>query len=272
MNIAQVKVKYGSTVVVVLAFACTFGLLVRYAPLGVDWQHTFAKINWRNPWVDPSFTNPPWAVLLLPHLAIPLVWSNAVNLLLNMSLLGMLVIRLNGGLLGLLLLFTSPVFLDLARVNNLEWMIALGLLLPAPLGTVLLAVKPHLAMGATLIWARRHGMLVIFTPLVFVLLLSFLVWGYWLPRSAGLPDDAAAWNLSAWPVGIPVGLWLLWRAWQEDDEYLAAVATPLMMPYVAVYSVSVSLAVIAGRWPRAAAWLWFGLWWYFLVALRRQAF
>lgn len=257
----------GSWLVIAAALGLSLWLLATFAPLGVDWQHTYSIVQLRDPFVDSSFTNPPWVLAFLPHAALDVHWSNAINLLLNVGGLAALLWRLGGGRAAWALVFTSPVFVDLLRTNNVEWLVCLGLLLPAQWGAVLLAVKPQVAAGALLVWARRHGVLV-FVPVGLIGLASLLAWGWW-PGRAGLLPHASGWNLAPWPVGVLPGLWLLWRGWKDDDVELAAVATPLLTPYIAGYSLVVPLAVAAARWPRAAAVVWFGLWWFVVVELRR---
>jgi hypothetical protein len=245
----------------------TFFLFVRFVPVGVDWWGTYDRLTWRDPFAVPTFTNPPWALLLLPHVLLPLRVASAVNLLLNVLMLAAVVWRFGGRGLGLMLTFTSPVFFDLVRTNNIEWIICIGLLISAQWGLILLAVKPQIAMGVMFVWLRRYGAC-IFVPLVIVVLFSLAVWGLW-PLRTGLPAAAAGWNLAPWPIGVLPGMWLLWRAWRDDDEALAIIATPLLVNYIAGYSLVVPLAVAAGRWPRAAAAAWFVLWWFFVVELRR---
>lgn len=256
-----------ATAVMAALVLASFAALAAAAPVGVDWRYTFSRVT-LDPFMIETFTNPPWAVILLPHAALPLPAGNAINLLLNVTLLGAVAWRHGGRWPGLALAFTSPVFFDLARVNNIEWMICMGLLLPARWGAILLALKPHVAGGAALVWARRHG-LAVFVPLALVSVASLLLWGWWPARLAGLPPGAPGWNLAPWPVGVVPGLWLLWQAMRDDDEDLAAAATPLLVPYVAAYSLAVTVALLAGRHRRAAAALWLALWWFVVVEVRR---
>jgi hypothetical protein len=109
---------------------------------------------------------------------------------------------------------------------------------------------------------------VLILPAVLVLA-SFAVWSWW-PAHLGAGTPGKAWNLGVFPVGIPFGAWLLYRAWQWDDEYLAAVSTVLFTPYVAPCSLAAVLAVLACKRKQAAVWLYFALWAFTIIEQRRM--
>jgi hypothetical protein len=245
--------------------------LQRDYPIGVDWQHNFDPLSerWRDPYALPTFTSPPWVTALVPHAWLPLAWGNAVNLLLNIAVLLALLRRFGGGWPGHLLVFTAPVFFDLARTNNVEWIPGLAFLLPAQWGLPLLAVKPQVLGGAALVWwkARRFDWRML-APLGVVVLLSFLVWGWW-PAELGLLPHAQGWNFAPWPFGIPLGAWMLWRALRAEDATLAAAATPFLVPYFAPYSLTPLLAILAGKYRREAFFVYVGLWVYVILEARR---
>ena len=241
-------------------------LLARFYPVGVDWEHAFDRVGLVDPYRVESFVVLPWTVLFLPHALLPLRWGNAVNFLLNVLSILFAIKRAGGSRAATLLAFTSPVFFDLARTNNIEWLPLLGLLVSPWIGSILLLCKPQCLAGALLIWAKRDWRVLLF-PLA-VGLASFLVWGWWPGRMGPLPFGKPH-NFSAFPAGLPYGAYLLHKAWREDDAYLAAVATPLFVPYIAPYSLVGVLAVLASRRPKAGAWLYFGMWAYVVIESRR---
>jgi hypothetical protein len=57
----------------------------------------------------------------------------------------------------------------------------------------------------------------------------------WPPFPPAEPQ-AMPWNTSLWPIGIPVGLFLLVFAARYDDETLALASAPLLSPYLAIHS------------------------------------
>jgi hypothetical protein len=249
------------------------GLIValsRYYPVGVDWRLTYAAASghWRDPYSVPSFTNPPWIMALLPHAWLPVQWGNAVNLVLNITLVLAVIARFRGGWPLMALVFTSPPFLDLVRTNNVDWIPLLALLLPAPWGLPLLALKPQALGGVALIWWKRsRSRLRLLAPLAAVVLLSFLVWGFW-PGRLWSPQNTV-WNFAPWPFGLPLGAYMLYRAYRSDDAFLAAAASPFLVPYIAPYSVAGLLAFAGSKYRREAFIVYVAFWIYFVVETRR---
>ena len=105
------------------------------------------------------------------------------------------------------------------------------------------------------------------------MLISFAVWGFWpmqiLDNSGELRDRA--WNFSPFPLGIPVAIYLLYKAWQSDDEVMAAAATPLLVPYFAPYSLVSLMALLASRHKTIAIFIYWTFWFYLIVESRRIA-
>ena len=75
-------------------------------------------------------------------------------------------------------------------------------------------------------------------------------------------------NIAPFPLMIPLGLYLLWRAWKEDDEVLAASATPFLVPYMTFYAASANMVLIASRYQKIAWFIWLGMWAIVGVAVR----
>ncbi len=71
------------------------------------------------------------------------------------------------------------------------------------------------------------------------------------------------------PIGLPFGVYLLWQAWKDDDEYLAAVSTPFFVPHIALYSFVGVLTVLTCKYPKAAYWFYFGIWAFAIIEFRR---
>jgi hypothetical protein len=60
-------------------------------------------------------------------------------------------------------------------------------------------------------------------------------------------SPAGALNVSLFPWSLAVALPLLWYAVQRRDPLLAALATPLAAPYIALYSLAPAIALLARR-------------------------
>jgi hypothetical protein len=241
--------------------------LYKYYPLGVDWEYTYSRLNIRDPYTVKGFLNPPFTMIFLPHSFLPDQLGNTINILLNISVVLYAIHKLGGDWKTLGLVFTSPVFFDLCRTNNIEWLPLLGLTIGPNLGGTLLLCKPQSLGLVFLIWAKRNWKILL-VP-IGVTILSFLIWGFW-PNNVGFNPMNMPFNFSILPIGIPYGIYLLWRAWKEDDEYLAAVSTPLFAPYIAPYSFVGVLTVLGCKYKKAAPWFYLGLWAYTIIEYRRK--
>lgn len=254
----------GLIVIVLVAF------LKEYYPIGVDWQETYSQIpdHWRDPYEIPSFTSPPWIMLFLPHAWLPIDWGNAINLVLNITLVVAVIVRFSGGWPLMLLVFTSPPFFDLVRTNNVDWIALLAFLVPIMWGLPILAAKPQALGGASLIWWKRSANKIrLLLPIAVVVILSFLIWGLWPLRIK--PVHESVWNFAPWPFLIPLGIYMLYRAYRQDDLFLAAAATPFLVPYIAPYSLAGLLAFSGSKYRREAFIVYIAFWIYFIVESRR---
>ncbi len=261
----------GMAALLVAAGAGLLAAVWRFYPLGVDWEATFypAFKDFLHPYSIFTFTSPPWVLVLLPHALLDVTWSNAINLLLNVAVLGAAIYRYKGGWRAIVLTFTSAMMLDLARTNNIDWIPLLAFLIPPTWGLPLLAIKPQVLGGAALIWwKRRRFSPLMLAPLAVVVAASLVVWGFW-PLKIGLISGAHLWNFAPWPLGVPFGGYLLYKAYRTDDEILAASATPLLVPYFAPYSLAPLMALLSSRYRREALYLYCVFWFYFIIDGRR---
>jgi hypothetical protein len=125
--------------------------------------------------------------------------------------------------------------------------------------------------GAALTWWKQEKFswkMVI--PLATVLVLSFIFWGFW-PLELGLPVNAREWNFAPWPIGILLGIYMLFLAYKKEDEILAAAATPFLVPYIAPYSITGLLALAGGKYRKVAFIVYVAFWVYVVVESRRIA-
>jgi len=180
------------------------------------------------------------------------------------------VVRCGGNRWSVLLALTSAPFLSLLVNGNMDWLPMAAFLLPAEWGLAVLLSKPQVGLLAGLVWFRRaKRKILLLLPAAGLVLLSFAVWGWWVPHMFGQagPGGRAVgpWNVSPFPWLVPVGLALLYFAWKRDDELLAVTATLCLVPYFAVYSFTAFFAMFAARSPRRALLAWVVLWIFFLV-------
>jgi hypothetical protein len=282
----------------VFALAALITVLVVAAPLldalpayPVDWRiiETRALRHLDQPYARGWAFNPPWTFALLA-VFLPLPYSAGAVRLVTVVVLFSLASsewqkRREGGrlpILSLLLLLTSAPAIYLIINANIDFLPALGLLAAAHLSPAwalpLLLTKPHTGALAAVAWLRKawdtgrwRGVVRFAAPTVLVLVLSFVVWGWWpgdLWRSMHENHLVGSWwNVSLFPWGIPLGLYLLWRTWRNEDELAGLAATLALSPYFAMYSLATLLALWIPRqrniWLVVAAWalswlLWFG--------------
>lgn len=249
-------------------------LIFLYYPVGVDWQHAYfsAADHLAQPYQDTSFAGVVWVFFWLPHIFLPLKIGNAINFILHIIILLAIIYRYQGGWKAILLTFTSVLFLDLVRTNNVDWVPLLAFLLPPMWGLPFLASKPQVLGGAALVWWKKSGFSWKFLlPLISVAILSFLVWGNWLAEGFASNPQNTAWNFAPFPLGVPLGLYILYQAYQQEDEILGASATPLLVPYFAPYSLVSLLVLLACRYPKMAFYIYCTFWFFAVVEARRIA-
>ena len=242
-----------------------------------DWHNTFvpaslALLAGKSPYSVESFYNPPWVVpFLVPFALLP---GPVGGLLFRLALVAGFTVSaaaLGASRLAVALVFlSSPVLASLVYAN-LDCVPLLGLLLPRPLGMLLLAVKPQIGLGVMVVWIlqtwRRDavpGVIQLCGPLLGLTALSMALFPPWPLQMAATPD--LPWNLSLWPYTLPLGVALIWIALRRGKLGWALVASPLFSPYVAIHSSSGAVVGMSGSvrlaaLAAAASWLPFGFTW-----------
>jgi hypothetical protein len=247
----------------ILAFAMVL-------PQSGDFQDAFwpaARLPF-DPYQVPAFLNPPWVALILaPLRLLSFKYALAVNAFLNCAITILVVARNGGRWKNILLTLTSAPFLILMSNGNIEWLPMLAFIIPSGWGMAFLLSKPQTGILAALIWfkqSRRRFLLLI--PPAALIVVSFLVWGWWPGQMLfhtsynGGSVSVGPWNFSPWPWLVPVGLILLYQAWKREDELLAVASTLCLTPYLAIYSLTLYMALLAARKPRLAWIAWIILW------------
>ena len=256
-----------------LALAMLVALRLYY-PIGIDWETTYHKAvrNIDNPYEPSSFAGFPWLLFMLPHALLSMAWGNAINFFLNLTLPMLYIWRHQGGWQAMLIVFLSPLFLDLTRTNNVDWIPLLAFLLPATVGLPLLAAKPQTVGGAALVWwKKRRFSLTMLVPTIVIVLVSAAIWGgQYLERMQEFNLREVEWNFAPFPFFIPIGLYLLYQGFKKEDEVLAATGTPFLVPYFAPYSLVPLLTLLACKYRREALFVNLGFWWYFIVSAHRM--
>ena len=259
--------KYHSGMLGILVVLLCFAFLF---PIGRDWRtYNMTLGQMQTPYTMPNFVGMPFAFFALPHALLNIDIGNAINLTLNILVIAAVAYRYAGQQwhITVAITMTSPMAINLIQSNNIDWIPLSAFLVADWLAYPLLAIKPQVLAGAALIRFKRNPSLIVLIPLIVMLMASIVIWGAWWTQ-LGQGVDTTAWNFAPFPYMIPFGLWLLWKAWQKDDEIIAACATPLLVPYFAPYSLVGLHVLLAARYRNAAIGLWVFSWWYFIITAR----
>jgi hypothetical protein len=220
----------------------------------------------------PYFSTPPWvAIALIPLALLPEALGQALVFVGSLIALVWAAHRLGAGRVATIAFILSPPSLDMLIHSNLEWLVLLGAVLPAPVGMVLVLVKPQIGAALALFWAIEawrtsgwRGVLRVVGPVALLYLASFAVFGFW-PAVYARFVPLAGITASLWPVALPVGMVLLAQALRSREPRWAMAAGPCLSPYVLFHSWIIALAaVLPDRLITLVAWA--GIW--VLVLLR----
>jgi hypothetical protein len=216
--------------------------------MGVDWKGAFRKaclelLNGKSPYDVVDFFNPPWALLpLLPIALLSPALGSAVMFVLNFFIYLFVVLKLKTNVWLIIPFIVFSGMLINSSNGNIDGLVALGFVLPPPIGLFFISSKPQIGMAVAVFWlieAWRDGgfkrVLKVFLPIGIAILISFLVFGFWIVNGMNGTSDNP-WNTSIWPAGIPVGLILLSLAiWKREIKFAIA-ASPFLAPYLTIHS------------------------------------
>ena len=222
----------------------------------LDWEAisrgVLAFLSGQNPYLvghDSSrFFNPIWSALLLAPLAeLPANMQPITLAVLPLVVAVMLSRHFRFRGLRLLLFLLTPTLWFCIAYGNIDWLVWLGLLLPTPIGLLLLAIKPQTTVLVILVILLRmkpqHRLLAVL-PLTFAV--AWWVFGY----GVYAPHNNSG-NIAWWPysliLGVPLAVLSLWR----KSLKLAMVAGVFCTPYVSVtglWGLSLATPVFGGLW------------------------
>lgn len=133
--------------------------------------------------------------------------------------------------------------------GNIDWLVALGFLLPPRWGLFLVLLKPQIGCFLALFWffeGWRKGkikeVISIFMPITIAFLISFLVFGMYLTKSQFMVGYTGK---TFWPASIPIGLVLFGLSLRSREKDLAIACFPFLSPYVQPYSLPLALLGVA---------------------------
>ncbi|HEX3053416.1 MAG TPA: hypothetical protein VHP83_22340 [Aggregatilineaceae bacterium] len=265
-----------STLIAVIYWLAVIGFWIRVGQepwwdQRVTFRPTLHHLN--DVYAVPLFRNPPWlAVLIAPFSMMPLHLSVLIQLILFFAILTMLTYRFGGNLFHVLLVLGSPIALDAVFEFNIEWIVAIGLCIPAIYSGPFLMIKPQVALGYWFSFRPRTVILASLIALI-VVVITIPFYGLWPldmvngARHSGL--DQSIWNVApsfllGWPLALAIGIVLAARAFLRKDPFTGIIAGLFFVPYVTLYSLIIPWVFVAIRHPWLAlefnvvVWLLYG--------------
>jgi len=227
-----------------------FSLIYPGVPDGKDWGIFFRPAIIRlfsggSPYSIVS-NYPPWALLLIAPLALlPPRVGSTILVIASPLIFGFIAYKLRAKLIPIIFFaFSSPVIHNAFNVN-IEWMPALGLLMPPQIGLFFVLIKPQSGIGVAVYWFfeawqkdRLKGVFKVFWPVTMAFLISFALYGFWPSSAVSISLKCAdlAGDASLFPWAVPFGLGILIYAIRKKLQTLSISASPLLSPYLGMHS------------------------------------
>ncbi len=234
-------------ILIILVFVLLTGLLSNILPTAVDYHGAFRPaaleiIHGRSPYNAEGYFNPPWAAaLLIPFAILPENFGRTILVFVALASYAYVAHKLGANKLTIGLLLLSPPVMHGILNGNIDWLAALGFVLPTWLGLFFLMIKPQVGMAAMLflfISTWRDGGFIktikTFAPFGVALILSVLIFGPWFLSIS--QDINLSANSSLWPLSIPIGLTLLMASIRKNEIRYSMAASPFLSPYVILHS------------------------------------
>lgn len=253
-------------------------------PVWWDLQHHFINAwpNIGDPYTLTGWVYVPYAALILiPLTLLSLSGAALLQTCLLFGLVTTLIFRRGGTFRTLLIVLGSFIALDCCIESNIDWLIALALIIPREYSLVLILIKPQDAIGYMLTFSRRE--LVRSVALTGVMLtISLVAWGWWPIRmwraiqtyTLGRSFNIAPLAVLPVPLALAIGAALGYVAWRRKDTALGVIAGVFVVPYLTLYSTLIAFTMVALKWPRLALIINLSMWAvyggvFLLVALNR---
>ncbi len=220
-----------------------------YAYMGsrFEWDDAFrpaalALIHGQSPYSVPTFLNAPWLLIpILPLALLPERLGSALFISIGFFSIAYCGIKLGAKPIGLVFLLLSHPVLQIMWRGQIDWLSALGFVLPPPIGIFLVIAKPQIGFMIIPFWAWEYwkkgkwiGLIKLFLPVGLGFMGSFLLFGLWPLRGGQVFEGLV--NTSLFPQSIPIGLVLAVLAFRIKKRQLSIAASPFLSPYVPGYS------------------------------------
>lgn len=232
---------------------------------GADYRIFFnPAFHAENPYEVRGFFSPFWTLWFMPIFELFGDYQVAVWITANICTMLYVYHRLKVPALAAIPLFMFSGAVWGAYVGNIEGFVALGLILPPPIGFLFLMMKPQIGMAVAAYFALDSLMykgwkrtLRMFAPLILMLAISVLLYGAWFLNSSrvvGMDHN----SISFFPYGVPVGIALIIAGVARRNIGYALMAIPLTTPYMIFHTwafpILGAVLVLKVEWVCAMAW------------------
>jgi len=233
------------------SFALVTWFWYTYMPMRSHWPEIFRPaiykiFSFQTPYTNPLFYNPPWALIpLMPFALLPerLGWALLAST--TFFAFAFTAHRMGARWYVILILLTLPQTLYNGLQVNVDWLVALGFLMPPKIGLFFIMMKPQLGAPLALLWlieSWREGgwrrVLQTFMPITIAFLISFAIFGFYPMGSEGL---VLLEGKTFWPFSIPLGIALIVLSVRYNNRGHAIFSAPFISPYIQGYSLPFSL-------------------------------
>jgi hypothetical protein len=138
-----------------LIFALYWAIHYVWPALGIDWHETFypaarAVLNGQSPYVVPTFRNAPWVLLfIVPFALFSEEPGGILYFIANLAAYAWVAYRLKARPLAFVAFLLSPPVVYGLRMLNVDALVLIGFVLPAPIGLFFVLIKPQMGIAMT---------------------------------------------------------------------------------------------------------------------------
>ena len=168
----------------------------------------------------------PWSMWMLNPLAFLSERTAQVIVFFLALTIYFLIVRKGNRWSMLFILLSPPVIADLIA-GNIEWMAMMCLIVPERLSVIFALIKPQSTIGFIIAKTLHGNISILYGTLA--MLISILPCNFWFLHYRDTLSLTQGYNISLWPMGIPIGVALLASAWQEKRSGIEA--SPFLSPY-----------------------------------------
>jgi hypothetical protein len=233
-------------ITITLVFTVLTWAVFTYLPIASDWVSIYRPaalsfISGENPY-GSAYVNPPWTLIpLLPFTLLPWRLAGAILSILGLFSYAYVAYKFRATYFAFIFFLISVPVIHHLIDPGVDWLVALGFILPPQIGLFFVLIKPQVGFAVALFWLGQSWQIggwkqvtKIFSPVIIGYILSFITYGYHPLFGANLID--IHYNVSLWPWSIPFGILFLIFALKSRKLNWSLLASPLLAPYIAFHS------------------------------------